>query len=80
MANYDISSWIGQDKVPDCRTPSVNDNAISGASITAAGKISTLRAALTAANGAYYTSAQLDKMTRNDMIYALRTINEAAGI
>lgn len=39
-----------------------------------------LRSRLTAANAGYYTTARLDNMTKNDMVYALRTIDEAAGI
>lgn len=38
------------------------------------------RARLAAANPTYYTSARLDDMTDNDMTYALRTIDDAAGI
>lgn len=79
MANYDIGTYVGHLKVTDNRTVS----GVSGISATTgdeAYKIADLRAALTAANGAYYTSAQLDKLTRNDMIYALRTINDSAGI
>lgn len=42
--------------------------------------ISALRTRLAAANGALFTAARLDAMTLNDMIYALRTIDDAAGI
>lgn len=38
--------------------------------------ITALRAALTAANGAYYTSARLDWLTVNDMVFALRNIQD----
>lgn len=38
--------------------------------------ITALRAALTAANGAYYTSARLDLLTVNDMVFALRNIQD----
>jgi hypothetical protein len=37
--------------------------------------INSMRTALTAANAAYYTTALLDKMTVNDMIFALRHAN-----
>jgi hypothetical protein len=35
---------------------------------------------LAAANGTYFTAARLNQMTANDKIYALRTIDDAAGI
>ena len=79
MANYDIGTYVGNAKIIDKRTT----GGVSGISATTgdeAYKIADLRAALTAADGTYYTSAQLDKLTRNDMLYALRTINDSAGI
>lgn len=39
--------------------------------------ISTMRTRLAAINAGYYTSARLDAMTANDMVYALR---DTAGI
>lgn len=39
-----------------------------------------LRAALTAANGTYYTSAKLDTLTVNDMVFALRSIQDPTTI
>lgn len=42
--------------------------------------VTLLRTRLAAANGAYYTAARLNGMTKNDMVYALRTIDDAAGI
>lgn len=39
-----------------------------------------LRARLTAVNAGYYTAARLDNMTKNDMVYAVRLADEAAGI
>jgi len=35
---------------------------------------------LQGANGTYFTTAMLNSMTRNDMVYALRLIDDAAGI
>jgi hypothetical protein len=40
----------------------------------------TIDAALTAANGTYYTAATLAKMTLNDKIYALRQISDPGTI
>lgn len=42
--------------------------------------VTALRARLTAINGAYYTAARLNQMTKNDMVYAVRRADEAAGI
>lgn len=42
--------------------------------------ITQMRARLAAINGARYTSAYLDTMTYNDMIYALRTLDDPTGI
>jgi IS5 family transposase len=39
-----------------------------------------LDTALATANAGFYTSARLRQMTKNDKVYALRTINDAAGI
>jgi len=42
--------------------------------------VNDMRTRLAALNGTYYTATRLDGMTKNDMIYALRTISDAAGI
>ena len=42
--------------------------------------VSALRGALNAANGTYYTTAKLDQMTVNDMIFALRNMQDATTI
>ena len=42
--------------------------------------ISALRSALSTANGTYYTAARLDSMTVNDMVWALRSIQDPATI
>jgi hypothetical protein len=39
-----------------------------------------LRARLTAIDSTYYSSARLDKLTKNDMVYAVRQNDDAAGI
>lgn len=39
-----------------------------------------LRTRLAAANGTYFTTARLNQMNENDMTYALRQIDDAAGI
>jgi hypothetical protein len=42
--------------------------------------VSSLRARLATIDGTYYTSARLDKMTKNDMVYAVRLADDAAGV
>lgn len=42
--------------------------------------VAELRARLSTANGAYYTVSRLNTMTKNDMVYAVRQSDEAAGI
>jgi hypothetical protein len=42
--------------------------------------VTKLRARLTAINAGRYTSAYLDTLTLNDMIYALRTLDDPTGI
>lgn len=39
-----------------------------------------LRARLTAVNAGYYTAALLNRMTKNDLVYAVRQADDAAGI
>lgn len=42
--------------------------------------VAALRARLTAINAAYYTTGRLNDMTENDMVYAVRLNDDAAGI
>jgi hypothetical protein len=42
--------------------------------------ISAMRTRLAAINAGYYTAAQLDSMTTNDMVYALRVNDDATSI
>ena len=42
--------------------------------------INAMRTRLAAAQPSYYTTAQLDAMTTNDMVYALRTIDDVSTI
>lgn len=39
-----------------------------------------LRARLTAVNATYYNTSRLNTMTKNDMVYAVRQADDAAGI
>lgn len=42
--------------------------------------ITAMRTRLAAANGAYYTAARLDQLGVNDMVFALRNIDDATSI
>lgn len=42
--------------------------------------VNAMRTRLAAVNGAYYTSARLNSMTKNDMVYALRLADDVAGV
>jgi hypothetical protein len=42
--------------------------------------VAAMRTRLGTINGTYYTSARLDSMTRNDMLYAIRLNDDSAGI
>lgn len=59
-------------------------NAVSGTTVLATplnyNDITKLRARLAAINAGRYTSAFLDTMTMNDMVYALRTLDDPTGI
>lgn len=41
--------------------------------------VGSLRTRLAAIDAGYYTSARLDNMTKNDMVYAVRLADDAAG-
>jgi hypothetical protein len=42
--------------------------------------VTDMRTRLAALDGSTYTSTVLDAMTKNDMVYALRTLGDSAGI
>ena len=44
------------------------------------GSVAALRGALNAANGTYYTTTKLDQMTVNDMVFALRNMQDPTTI
>lgn len=61
----------------------VADQGGSGSQLTTVANyasISALRGALNAANGAYYTTSKLDQMTVNDMVFALRNMQDPTTI
>jgi len=81
MANTQIGS-VQELTVPDKRRTAVSTFASTTPIGTPAnyGSISALRTRLAAINGAYYTAAMLDTMTVNDMQYAVKLNDDAAGV
>ena len=78
MANNDVNNPLG---FVDKRKATLAGD--GGAGVTTPGNyasITALRTRLTAVNAGYYTSAMLDALTENDMIYALRVADDNEGI
>lgn len=77
MANSDLGVGV---------IDSVDKRKVQGAATNPIGtpanyaSVSALRTRLAAINGALYTSAYLDTMTKNDMIYAIRLSDDATGV
>lgn len=78
MAQADIKNERGF--VDKRRTQGQTANQHSSTFTTNTRDVTAMRTRLTAINGSLYTAAYLDKMTENDMLYALRVADEAAGI
>lgn len=73
MANNMVGDIEGLGFVNKQRTGVAGSSGQSGVgTIGDFADITSLRAALTAINAAYYTSTRLDRLTVNDMVYALR--------
>ena len=68
MADFDISDPIG---LTDKRVGRGRTGAHGQAEINNMTSISAMRTRLAALNGAYYTAARLNNMTKNDMTFAL---------
>jgi hypothetical protein len=56
------------------------DDAGAGQDLDNADTITALRTRLTAISATTYSAAELDKMTENDMIYALRVLDAASTV
>jgi hypothetical protein len=76
MANTETENVLGF--VDKRRTPGAGSNQIT----TDANfiDVAALRARLTAVSATAYSASNLDKMTKNDMIFAIRQADELAGI
>lgn len=66
--------------VVDKRSRRGGTNPLTSATVTNTRDVSSMRARLKVISPATYTDAYLDKMTANDMVYAIRKADEAAGI
>lgn len=79
MAEYDVEPNMGfADKRKLGRVTAVNASNLGTPANYAS--ISAKRTRLAAINGAYYTTSRLNQMTENDMDYALRLADDAAGM
>lgn len=76
MADTEKENVIGF--VDKRRTQSTINTAISNPTLYSS--VDGLRFRLNQALPALYTSTLLNTMTKNDMVYALRTLDDAAGI
>ena len=76
MMGYPNMQWVNSRKAIDGMggTASNLNNISNYVSVTA------MRTRLAAVNAGYYTSARLDALTVNDMIFALRNVDDATSI
>lgn len=78
MAQHDLSGSFGMvDKRRAVRTGNAANNITTDANFA---DINALRTRLTAISATAYSATNLDKMTRNDMVSALRIADEAGSI
>lgn len=85
MANVDLGSAGAGfiDKRRGANFSSATQALHGGSSLGTPGNydnINVMRTRLAVINAAYYTAARLDTMSENDMIYALRSADDAASI
>lgn len=78
MAQNDIEGILGLQDIR--RGTKAGSDTLSLGTPANYADINHLKARLTAANGAYFTAARLNQMTKNDMVFALRAIDDAASI
>lgn len=80
MANHMIGSDIDLGFVDKRRTSSTAASATSMGTPANYASIGTMRTRLTAVDATAYSAANLDKMTVNDMLYALRKSDDNASV
>jgi hypothetical protein len=77
VANHNSGNPMG---VTDKRFGRGGAKPHAGSTVTNASDIASMRARLQVISATAYTNARLDSMTMNDMLYAIRLNDEAAGI
>jgi len=83
MATGNIDTNLGRWSIIDKRaTPSAGTSTspISATTYAAMRDMAAVDTALSTANGTYWTQARLDQTMLSDKLYALRMLNDAAGI
>lgn len=82
MAFYTPGTHTGFGDIADSRDAvlSAPNNPLSSTLFNATKDVNSMRTQLTTLNGAYYTTARLDVMTANDMLYALRIGYDVTGM
>lgn len=78
MARNDISNPLGVANAKKGRGDGTHSNA--ALVMDNADDVTKMRTRLKAISAATYTDAVLDRMTKNDMLYALRVANDQANI
>lgn len=80
MADLQVGNTVGVAAVGGTGGKNINggDNVQAGLDLDNTDTIAAMRARLNAINSTTYSAAQLNKMTYNDMVYAIR-LNDAAG-
>lgn len=76
MMGYPNMQWVNSRKAID----GMGGQASNLGNISNYVSVTAMRTRLAAVNGAYYTAARLDSLTVNDMIFALRNIDDATSI
>ena len=81
MANYDVEANPNFADKRHVAKITAATNASAEAELANYGTVSTLRTRLAAIDGTYYTTARLNQMSKNDMVFALRNkTGDSAGI
>lgn len=78
MADLDINNPYGMVDKRVGRGNSTTSNVLT--TVANLDSVADMKARLTAINGTSYTAARLATMTKNDMLYAIRLNDDAAGI
>jgi len=78
MAQNQIGNFTGTVDKRDTTKAGANASSLSTPANYAS--VNAMRTRLAAINAGYYTAARLDRMSVNDMVYAIRVADDSAGI